>query len=226
VDNRSPWDKAETVAGFTQSPANATLLAYAGGELRRLGGRGRVIDIGCGAGRNAVPLAAAGWDVFGIDLSEPMIVAAARRAHDEPIAGRLDVALAAMGAIPACSDSTDLVIAHGIWNLARSAAEFRSGVGEAARVSKPGAALFVFTFSRHTLPPQATPVAGEPFVFTDFSGDPQCFLTEDQLMAELAACGFRRDEGVAFREHNLPKPGTLQGPRAPVIYEAAFRYQP
>jgi SAM-dependent methyltransferase len=226
VDNRSPWDKAETVAGFTQSPANATLLAYAGGELRRLGGRGRVIDIGCGAGRNAVPLAATGWDVFGIDLSEPMIVAAAQRARDEPGAGRVDVALGSMTAIPVRSHIADFVIAHGIWNLARSAAEFRSGVAEAARVSKDGAVLFVFTFSRNTLPPQATPVTGEPFVFTEFSGQRQCFLTEHQLIDELAAHGFARDNRLTLREHNLPKPGMLQGPRVPVIYETAFRYQP
>ena len=98
-----------------------------------------------------------------------------------------------MESIPARDRSFDLVIAHGIWNLARSAAQFRLALGEAARVAKPGAALFVFTFSRNTLPPQTQPVAGEPFVFTQFSGEPQCFLTEAQLVAELGGVGFVPD---------------------------------
>jgi hypothetical protein len=113
------------------------------------------------------------------------------------------------------------VIAHGIWNLAPSSAMFRRAVHEAARVAKAGAALFVFTFSRNTLLPEATPIAGEPFVFTDFSGEPQCFLTADQLVGELAAAGFEPDPALALAELNR-----LAGPRQggpPVIYQAGFR---
>ena len=60
-------------------------------------------------------------------------------------------------------------------------------VDEAARVAKPGAGLFVFTFSRHTLPAETLPVAGEPFVFTQFSGEPQCFLTESPTQRRVAS---------------------------------------
>jgi hypothetical protein len=67
------------------------------------------------------------------------------------------------------------------------------------------------------------PVPGEPFVFTEFSGRPQCFLTAEQLLSELAGAGFAPHTGVPFSEYNRPRPGTprLGGP--PVIYEAAFR---
>jgi SAM-dependent methyltransferase len=181
------------------------------------------LDIGCGAARNAVPLAAAGWNVFGLDLSTPMIAAAARRALSERGAGHLHFAVAPMDEIPAADDSFDLVVAHGIWNLAASTAEFRRAVREAARVARPGAGLFVFTFSRNTLPPEAQPVRGEAFVFTQFSGQPQCFLTEYQLLAELADAGFVPAGGVPLVEHNRPRPGTFQS-NAPVIYEGMFRY--
>ena len=46
-------------------------MRFAQDELSRCGG-GRALDLGCGAGRNAVPLARMGWDVVGIDLSRPM----------------------------------------------------------------------------------------------------------------------------------------------------------
>jgi len=68
-------------------------------------------------------------------------------------------------------------------------------------VARPRAGLFVFTFSRNTFPPQTEPVVGEPFVFTQFSGEPQCFLTEAQLVAELARVGFAPDHGVPCREY-------------------------
>lgn len=120
--------------------------------------------------------------------------------------------------------TVDLVIAHGIWNLARSSAQFRAGVQEAARVSRKGAALFLFTFSRRTLPGSDRPVDGESFVFTGFSGEPQCFLTEEQLVSELAAAHFVLDRAVPLREHNVPRPGSVRTGKVPVIFEAAFRF--
>jgi hypothetical protein len=128
-----------------------------------------------------------------------------------------------MDAIPLANQSVDFIVAHGIWNLARSASVFRGAVVEAARVAKPGAPLFVFTFSRHTLPPEARPLPGEPFVFTQFSGEPQCFLTEDELIAELGAAGFVLVPDHPIREYNRPTAGTLVKGSGPVIYEGVFR---
>jgi SAM-dependent methyltransferase len=220
----SSWSAPGTVAGFARGTPNAVLMTFADQEWQRAGS-GRAIDIGCGAGRNALPLARLGWSVLGTDLSWPMLCAAATRMREERLDGRLHLALAPMERLPAKSGTFDLVIAHGIWNLARSAEQFRRAVDEAARVARPGAGLFVFTFSRNTLPPEAAPVAGEPFVFTQFSGDPQCFLTEAQLTAEVGRVGFVPDPGVPFREYNRPPQGALLTGTMPVIYEAAFRHQ-
>jgi ubiquinone/menaquinone biosynthesis C-methylase UbiE len=222
----SPWSAPDTVAGFAQSPPNDALLRFAANERQR-SEKARALDLGCGAGRNAVPLAHQGWDVVGTDLSWPMLAAAAHRARDESIAHRLHLVLAPMDRIPVRDRSVDLVVAHGIWNLAQSATEFRRAVGEAARVVRPGAGLFVFTFSRNTFSPETQPIAGEPFVFTQFSGRPQCFLTADQLRSELRRAGFEPDPGVPFTEYNRPRSGLLpHGGGPPVIYEGVFRYAP
>ena len=217
----SSWSAPGTVAGFAQSAPNATLMRFAGEERER--GARRALDLGCGAGRNAVPLASQGWNVVGLDLSAPMLRAAVERTRAEHPAGHVNLVMAPMEHLPFASASVDLVIAHGIWNLARSAAQFRAAIREAARVARPGAGLFVFTFSRTTLPDGVAPVPGEPFVFTEFSGAPQCFLTRDQLIVELADAGFVPDNAVALTEHNLPRPGTLRAAGPPVIYEGAFR---
>lgn len=216
----SPWSAPDTVAGFAGSAPNPVLMRYA--ERRRADGACVwALDVGCGAGRNAVPLAAMGWKVVGTDLSWPMLHAAAGRRVD----GRLHVVMAPMHAMPIRSAGVDLIVAHGIWNLARSAQEFRQAVGEAARVARSGAALFVFTFSRNTLPVDVAPVAGEAFVFTQFSGGPQCFLTEQQLLTELGAAGFVPDSGLPLRELNRPAPGSLPTVGGPVIYEGGFLFR-
>ena len=218
----SAWSAAGTVAGFADSPPNDTLLRFAARE--RLRGATRAIDVGCGAGRNLVPLARNGWTVVGVDLSLPMIEAAAQRVAGERLSRQVSLSLAPMHALPVVSRTIDLVVAHGIWNLARSSAEFHAAVREAARVARTGAGLFVFTFSRRTLPASARPVDGESFVFTGFSGEPQCFLTEEQLVSELAAAHFRLDAGVPLTEHNVPRPRSIRPGNVPVIFEAAFRF--
>ena len=212
----SAWSAPGTVAGFSKSPPNPVLMAYADRQRRA---KTRVLDIGCGAGRNAVPLAKSGMPVIGTDLSWPMLRAAAERGAGVD----LRLVLGPMDALPVRSRSVDLVIAHGIWNLARSGVEFRRALAEAARVATPGAALFVFTFSRRTLPQSAAPVAGESFVFTQFSGSPQVFLAEAQLFEELRTTGFVPDPALPLRELNAPVPGQVRSAGTPVIYQAGFR---
>ena len=215
----SAWSDARTVEGFVQASANTTLMDVAAAAFRP---SARLLDIGCGAGRNAVPLARAGWRVAGSDLSGAMLAAAARRVEAEGLSNGLDLVLARMESLPFAADTFDFVVAHGIWNLARSGQEFRRAVDEAARVARPGAPLFLFTFSRRTLAESAAPVPGELFVFTQFSGQPQCFLTAEQIRTELGKAGFTPDPVYGLRELNR-RPSGLRTSDAPVIYEGVFR---
>jgi ubiquinone/menaquinone biosynthesis C-methylase UbiE len=219
----SRWSRRQTVEGFAASPPNAALMQYAADELPHAGTR-LALDIGCGAARNAVPLARQGWTVVGTDTSEPMLRAAMERAAHERVASRVRPVLASLDRLPIADRSCDLIVAHGIWNLARSDAEFRRGVREAARVSRPGAALFVFTFSRATLSPGAQPAEGQSYTFTEYSGEPQIFLTETQLVDELRESGFHPDPALPLRELNrTSSTGIRIAGGAPVILQAAFR---
>ena len=219
----SPWNRPETVAGFTRTPPNAELLRFAE-TTRRLVGDGWALDLGCGAGRNALPLGHLGWRVLGLDLSEPMLQEFARRVREEELTRHCHLARSVMDRLPLPDRSCDLLVAHGIWNLARSGGEFRAAVREAARVARPGAGLFVFTFSRATLGDEARPIPGESFVFADFSGQAQCFLTADQLTAELANARFVPDAEAPLIELNRRPRNALTMAQAPVIHQGAFRY--
>jgi len=163
-----------------------------------------------------------GWEVTGTDLAAPMLVAARERVREEGDGASVRLVQAPMAPLPFSDSTFDLVVAHGIWNLARSGAAFRASVAEGARVARPGAALFLFTFSRRTLPPDEPPVPGETFVFTRFSGEPNCFLTEGEIRAELGRVGFHRDPRLPLTEYNLAPGGLLRDGGAPVVYEGTF----
>ena len=93
------------------------------------------------------------------------------------------------------------------WNAPETAAGFAQ--------SSPNETLVRFA--------AAEPLPGETFVFTEFSGRPQVFLTAEQLVAELEACGFVPDAAVPLTEHNV-RPGSSRTAGRPVIYEAGFRF--
>jgi len=168
-------------------------------------------------------MAAEGARVIGIDVASPMLEAARRRVADAGLDRRVALLRAPMDHLPLRNASVDFVVAHGVWNLARSAAELRRAIAEAARVARPGAGLFVFTFSRATLFPGDEPVPGEAFVFTQFAGEPQCFLTEEELVDELRRAGFEKDPPGPLTEYNRPVPGRTLTRGGPVIYEGTFR---
>jgi ubiquinone/menaquinone biosynthesis C-methylase UbiE len=216
------WGDAGVVRGFSTAGANEVLMTFVRTELARWPSL-RIIDVGCGAARNAVPMAAEGAQVIGTDLARPMLEAARSRVKATGMDRRVAFIHAPMDRLPLPDSSVDLVVAHGIWNLARSGAEFRRAIAEAARVARPGAGLFVFTFSRSTLSPDDQPVPGETFVFTQFAGEPQCFLTETELTDELLRAGFEKDPPGPLTEYNRPVASHTLTRGGPVIYEGTFR---
>ena len=67
------FDRAAAFYDRTRALAPATMDAVVARLARELAGRGPVLEPGVGTGRIALPLAAAGVDVTGLDLSEPML---------------------------------------------------------------------------------------------------------------------------------------------------------
>lgn len=102
----------------------------------------RVLDLGCGAGFIAIPLARAGHDVTGIDLSESTLsVARSRSSPELPVRfERADVC-----AVPEPDASFDAVLALDLLEHVEQPAAL---IREAARVLKPGGQFIYHTFNR------------------------------------------------------------------------------
>ena len=157
----SSWSTPSTVAGFVRAEANATLMRFAEAERDRAPA-GLALDIGCGAGRNAVPLARQGWRVLGTDLSWPMLSAARDRMRPRR---PLSLAHAPMDALPvrAGPATSWSPTASGTWR-----GRWLSCAVPSARPPDRGARrgpVRVHVFAQHAAPDTSC-VPGEPFIYT------------------------------------------------------------
>ncbi len=106
------------------------------------GARGRVLDVGCGTGRN-LPLYAAGIEVVGCDLRVELLLAARRRAPDRPLV------LASAEALPFADRSFDTVVSGLVFC---SVGEPRRGLAELRRVLAPAGRLRMLEHVRSRRP--------------------------------------------------------------------------
>ena len=109
----------------------------------------RVLDAGCGYGRNLVHLLREGCEVFALDASREGV------AHGRQLAGILAPDLPAenfvVGAIekmPFADGFADVVICNSVLHFARDEAHFLAMVTELWRVLRPGGMLFCRLGSR------------------------------------------------------------------------------
>lgn len=123
--------------------------------LARLAEGGAVLELGVGTGRLAIPLAATGCAVVGIDASEPML----ERLRDADPAGTVDAVLGDMVAdIPDRSFSLAFVAYNTIFNLTDRATQQACFDAVAARLA-PGGRFVVEAFVPDDPPPSGDDVS-------------------------------------------------------------------
>lgn len=109
----------------------------------------RVIDAGCGSGRNLVYLLREGCEVFGIDLDRPAIAQVRRLATSlQPRLPVENFQVGALEAMPFPDAFADAVICSAVLHFARDEAHFRAMLSDLWRVLRPGGLLFCRLASR------------------------------------------------------------------------------
>jgi 2-polyprenyl-6-hydroxyphenyl methylase / 3-demethylubiquinone-9 3-methyltransferase len=104
--------------------------------------RGVVVDLGCGGGLLAEPLARAGATVIGVDISQASLRAATRHGIGCP---GLHYAAADAGRPPFPDACADLVICA---DVVEHVADWQGVIAAAARIARPGAWFYVNTIDR------------------------------------------------------------------------------
>ncbi len=155
------------------------------------------LDVGCGAGLFAEPLARLGADVLGIDPA-PASIGVARR-HAEETGARLAYRVATVEEIAAEPMRFDIVSAMEVVEHVANPARF---VAEAASLLKPGGLFLASTLNR-TLKSFALAIVGAEYVLRWLEPGThrwERFVTPEELSAAVRAAGLKVMErrGVAY----------------------------
>jgi ubiquinone/menaquinone biosynthesis C-methylase UbiE len=150
MTKREGWEGWDEYAPFYDWENARTLGRRDVAFWRRMatGVRGAILELGCGTGRIALPLARTGAAVVGIDRSGPMLDRARRRAKAMRARvagrrrGRLSLVRGDIRRLPFDDDRFGFVIAaYGILQSLLSERDLQAALDSARRVLKPGATL-------------------------------------------------------------------------------------
>lgn len=148
----------------------------------------RVLDAGCGHGRNLVYLLRAGYDVWGVDADpravEHVRALAAAQAPDLP-ASNFQVEAVESLSLPEAS--VDVVISSAVLHFARDTAHFEAMVARMWRTLRPGGLLFCRLAASTGLEARVVPLGGGRCLLPD--GSERYLVSEAQLVALTRSLG-------------------------------------
>ena len=145
----------------------------------------RVLDAGCGFGRNLVYLLREGYEVFGAD-SDPQAVEGIRRlaASLAPTLPADNFRVENIEAMSFPSAFADLVVSSAVLHFARDDDHFRAMLLGAWRALKPAGLLFCRLASSIGMEHQIKRIAGRRFLLPDGS---ERYLVDEALLSNLTA---------------------------------------
>jgi tellurite methyltransferase len=147
----------------------------------------RVLDAGCGAGRNLVYLLRAGFDVWGVDESADAIARVRRLASSlTPQLGPERFRVERVDAMSFDDGSMDVVMSSAVLHFAHDEEHWWAMVREMWRVLKPGGLLFArlaTTVGQSAL----RPLGGRRYIMPD--GDERYLVDHELLESATARLG-------------------------------------
>jgi 2-polyprenyl-6-hydroxyphenyl methylase/3-demethylubiquinone-9 3-methyltransferase len=102
-----------------------------------------VLDVGCGAGTQSQFWVERGHRYWGLDINEPLILLARRRAEESSLPARFDIGTAT--ALPCPDSSIDVCL---LPELLEHVADWQGCIAEAIRVLRPGGMIYINTNSK------------------------------------------------------------------------------
>ena len=141
----------------------------------------RILDAGCGFGRNLVYFLREGYEVYGVD-SNPDAIAAVRRLAPGLPAGHFH--LESIEEISFPDAFADVVLSSAVLHLARDDDQFASMLRGTWRVLKPGGLLFCRLASSIGIESKIKQISGRRYLLPDGS---ERYLVDEELLLRLTA---------------------------------------
>lgn len=154
----------------------------------RFANRHRILELGCGRGRNLVHFWNEGFEVHGIDADQAAVQQARERASriaGADAAQRLQVGQ--LDHLPYEPDEFDAVILNAVLHFAPSRAHFERWLAEAWRVLRPGGLFFARLASKKGLEDRIVKRSENRYLLPD--GTERFLIDDDMLLRYSAALG-------------------------------------
>ena len=144
----------------------------------------RILDAGCGHGRNLVYLLREGYEVFGVDADAQAIEAVRRlSASLAPSLPPANFRVEAVDSMSFPEGFADVVISSAVLHFARDNDQFQAMIRAMWRVLKPGGLLFCRLASSIGMESQIQPIAGRRFRLPDGS---ERYLVNEEILNRIA----------------------------------------
>ena len=143
----------------------------------------RIVDAGCGSGRNLIYMLRSGYEVFGVDVDDEAVESVRMLAAS--LAPQLPGANFRVEAVEQMSfpdGFADAVLSSAVLHFARDDRQFEAMVGEMWRVLKPGGMLFCRLASAIGMETRVRQTTGRRFLLPDGS---ERYLVDEALLVDL-----------------------------------------
>ena len=217
--NRALWEKGDFTRIARTMRTSGEALASSFGITKGL----KVLDLGCGDGTTALPAAARGADVLGVDIARNLVEAGNRRAREQGLSNCRFQEGDASDLHALADQSFDLVVS--IFGAMFAPKPF-DVAKEMVRVTRPGGWIIMGNW----IPNDPTLIAQVLKVSASYTPPPpQGFVSpmtwgiEDEVIARFAGAGVAKDEIAFAREtftFDCPKPSS------DVVYDFRHYYGP
>ncbi len=142
----------------------------------------KVLDAGCGYGRNLIYFMRAGYNVYGLDQSAEAVSHVQELAKDLSELPAEHFKVADLTIIPFDDGFFDLVVSSAVLHFAKDETHFNTMLNELIRVIKPGGLFFARLASNIGIESKVQPLGGRRYHLPDGSDR---FLVDEAMLIQL-----------------------------------------
>lgn len=192
MNNRNKfWNDQKTIKSFINQPISQYWLDIFSQIPKKE--TKKILDLGCGGGRNSEMLVKLGFDTYACDIHEGMVNATRNRlkAIDSKHTNNR-VIKASMNKLPYQDGYFDFVLSHGVYHNATSLNEFKEALKETSRVLRSGGKLFFNLFSSNYLASDYIKVSDKDHLYMTKEKLHMVLLNKNEYLNIANQCGLKR----------------------------------
>jgi len=177
------WNRKKRINNFANEKPSEHLVKFFS-KISNLKSK-KILDIGCGAGRNTEMLSGFGSDVYACDTHKAMVEFTKKRVAKFGKDKTKKIIIASMSSLPYRDRTFDFVVSNGVFHNACSFEELLIAVRESARVLKKHGKLALNIFSSKVIDSKIKKLKTKKFAYVTSSGLPMILVSKKDLIRIL-----------------------------------------